>query len=172
MGDRHKLKAFLWDSDQTETAYRFARLDLKFEPYYMGKLVKGDISSGGVFYSSNGSFTTNCFLNIDEAILIEEKLKEYFHFPFKTVIKLIDFDNIKVLVDSKDYSYLMLTQDFSVCYHCYVMKSGIYKSCPECLSEGVVNYFYLYSNYAPYSKLNRALRVMMKNNVYYEEFTI
>ena len=171
-GDKYKIKAFLWDSDQTETAYRFARLDLKFEPYYIGKLVKGDISSGGVYYSPNGSFTTNYFFNIEESLTIEERLKEYFDFPFKTVIKLIDFDNVKVQLNDKDYSYLILTQDFSVCYHCYVMKSGIYKSCPECLSEDVVNYFYLYSNYAPYSKLNRALRVMMRNNVYYEEFTI
>ncbi len=170
--DKYKLKVLLSDSDQTEIAYRFARLDLKFEPYYVGKIVKGDISSGGVYYSSNGSFTTNYFLNVREAMAVEEKLKRYFDFPFKTVIKLIDFENVKVLLNHKDYSYLMLTQDFSVCYHCYVMKSGIYKSCPECLSEDVTNYFYLYSNYAPYSKLNRALRVMMKNNVYYEEFTI
>ena len=169
---KYKLKVLLWDSDQTETAYRFARLDLKFEPYYVGKLVKGDISSGGVYYSPNASFTTNYFLNIDEVLVIEERLKKHFEFPFKTVIKLVDIENVKIRLNGNDYSYLMLTQDFSVCYYCNVMKSGIYKSCPGCLSEGVVNYYYLYSNYAPYSKLNRAVRVMMKNNVYYEEFTI
>ncbi len=172
LNEKYKLRVFLSDSDQIDVVYRFARLDLKFEPYYVGKVIKGDISSGGVYYSSNASFSTNPYIEIKEAVDIENKAKEFFDFPFKTIIKVLDFEYVSLSDSEKSYRYLMLTQDFSVCYHCYVMKSGIYKSCPECLSEDVVNYFYLYSNYAPFSKLNRALRVMMKHNVYYEEFTI
>ncbi len=172
LNEKYKLRVFLSDSDQIDVVYRFARLDLKFEPYYVGKVIKGDISSGGVYYSSNASFSTNPYIEIKEAVDIENKAKEFFDFPFKTIVKVLDFEYVSLSDSEKSYRYLMLTQDFSVCYHCYVMKSGIYKSCPECLSEDVVNYFYLYSNYAPFSKLNRALRVMMKHNVYYEEFTI
>ncbi|BBB31673.1 hypothetical protein TTHT_0019 [Thermotomaculum hydrothermale] len=170
--EKYKFNVLISDSDQTDTAYRFARLDLKFEPYYIGKVVKGDISYGGIFYSHNASFLSNPYFDIYEAIDVEENLKKYFDFPFKTVVKLLDFDNVKISLRDRGYRYLMLTQDFSVCYHCTVMKSGIYKSCPECLSDEVFNYFYLYSNYAPFSKLNRGLRVMMDNIVYYEEFTI
>ncbi len=170
--EKHKIKVLLTDSDQSDISYRFARQDLKFEPYYISKIVKGEIASGGVYYSQNASFSLNRYLDVNEVIDIEERAKEYFDFPFKTIIKLIDFENIKVFSTDRKYSYLMLTQDFSVCYHCNVMESGIYKSCPKCLSENIVNYFYLYSNYAPFQKLNRALRVMMKKVAYYEEFTI
>ncbi len=172
LNKKYRLKVKLSDSDQNDVIYRFARLNLKFEPYYVSKIVKGDLATGGVFYSPNASFITNFYLNAGEVIDIENKFKEIYDLPFKTIIKVVDFDNVKIKSENFYYRYLMLTQDFSVCYHCYVMNSGIYKSCPECLSGDIENYYYLYSSHIPYSKLNRALRVMIKNIVYYEEFTI
>ncbi len=168
----YRINSVLGDSDQSDSSYRFARLDLKFEPYYMGKVVKGDISSGGVYYSHNSSFLNNHFIGLGEGIDIENRLNSIYSIPFKTVVRIIDLDNIRTdFVD--DFSgYLMLTRDFSVCYHCNVMKGGLYKTCPECLSGNIANYFYLYSNYSPLSKLNRGLTVMMKNIEYYEDFTI
>jgi len=172
LSKEYRLNAVLGDSDQSDSAYRFARLDLKFEPYYMGKVVKGDISSGGVYYSHNGSFANNPYLTIYEGVSIENRLNSLYSIPFKTIVRVMDLAEVKASFPDDFQGYLMLTQDFSVCYHCNDMKSGLYKSCPECLSGNIVNYFYLYSNYSPLTRLNRGLAVMMKHIAYYEEFTI
>ena len=172
MSKNHKINVKLCDSDQTDIAYRFARLDLKFEPYYISKIVKGDISSGGVYYSPNASLSSNPLSSERDIIEVEGKIKELFDNPFKTIVKLIDLEGMCLNNTEIKNPYLMLTQDFSVCYHCCVMKSGIYKSCPKCLRADIVNYVYLYSYYAPSNKLNRAVKVMMRNCKYYEQFTI
>ncbi len=172
MAKTYRINVKLCDSDQIDVAYRFARLDLKFEPYYISKIVKGDISSGGVYYSPNASLSSNPLSSERDIIQVEGKIKELFDNPFKTIVKLIDLEGMCLDNTEVKNPYLMLTQDFSVCYHCCVMKSGIYKSCPKCLSADIVNYVYLYSHYAPSNKLNRAVKVMMKNCKYYEQFTI
>ncbi len=170
VAEKHRLNIVVGDSDQSDISYRFARLDLKFEPHYFSKVVRGDISKGGVYYSQNADFFSEEGFEVNEAFEINTMFLKYFNFPFKSIVKVLDFENVRVSSQRNKKSFLMLTQDFSVCYHCHVMISGLYKWCPECLRGRVENYFYLYSNYAPYSRLNRALRVMTKACKYYEEF--
>ncbi len=170
LNNKYKIKVLLTDSEQSDVAYKFARLDLKFEPYNASKIVCGDLSKGAIYYSHNASFPPQYQGEIIESVSIEERLKSFYDFPFKTVVKVITFENVKNVLINSAPNHLILTQDFSVCYHCGVMISGLYNSCPECLNGGIDRYFYVYSRFVPYSKLNRALKTKNNNSVYYEDF--
>ncbi len=68
--EKHHLKFVLEQTPAESTAYRFARLDLRFHSPDSGKVVKGNVASGEVYY------TNSTLLNVGAQISPVERVKQ------------------------------------------------------------------------------------------------
>ncbi|MCK5878599.1 MAG: hypothetical protein KAH24_02400 [Holophagae bacterium] len=139
---RGKIKLFLGTVDQGEAAYRFARLDLKFQPFYASRVLNGEIRDGSVYYTRDAALPSDKPLDINRKVEIEGTFQRKFDMPFRTVVKCLDPEQISAPHFAKTLQHLLLTQDFSICYNCFTMKSGVYQTCPTCHSTEVATYFF------------------------------
>jgi len=136
-----KIKLFLGTADQGEAAYRFARLDLKFQPFYASRILNGEIRDGSVYYSKDATLPSDKPLNLKKKTEIEGRFQRKFDLPFRTVVKCLNPDKLKDAHFTGTLQHLLLTQDFSICYNCFTMESGVYQTCPSCHSTEVATYF-------------------------------
>jgi len=136
-----KIKLFLGTADQGEAAYRFARLDLKIQPFYASRILNGEIRDGSVYYTKDAALPSDKPLDIKKKAEIEGTFQRKFDLPFRTVVKCLDPDRLPAAHFSKTLQHLLLTQDFSICYNCFTMESGVYQTCPSCHSTEVATYF-------------------------------
>ena len=137
---RSKMRIFLGSVYQGEAAYRFARLDLKFQPFYASRVLNGEIQSGAVYYTRDAALPSDKPLSIEKKAQIEGTLQLKFDLPFRTVMKCRDPEAVFAEHFTRTLQHLLLTQDFSVCYNCFTMESGVYQTCPKCHSTEVVSY--------------------------------
>jgi ribonucleoside-triphosphate reductase len=69
LGKKHAMKFVLEQTPAESTAYRFARLDLKYHSPQAGHYVKGDISRGEVYYTNSTYFSVSSEMSpIDRVI--------------------------------------------------------------------------------------------------------
>jgi ribonucleoside-triphosphate reductase len=69
LGKKHAMKFVLEQTPAESTAYRFARLDLKYHSPQAGHYVKGDISRGEVYYTNSTYFSVSSDMSpIDRVI--------------------------------------------------------------------------------------------------------
>ncbi|NOZ12690.1 MAG: hypothetical protein GXO69_03465 [Acidobacteria bacterium] len=137
---RGKIKLLLGTADQGEAAYRFARLDLKFQPFYASRVLNGEIRDGAVYYTHDAALPSDKPLDIKKKVEIEGTFQRKFDLPFRTIIKTRDPEQMPLSHFTKTLRHLLLTQDFSICYNCFTMESGVYQTCPKCHSTEVSTY--------------------------------
>jgi ribonucleoside-triphosphate reductase len=63
MSQKHNLRFVLEQTPAESTAYRFAKLDLRDYSPYSGKVVKGDVSRGEVYYTNSTYLNVGTLLN-------------------------------------------------------------------------------------------------------------
>ena len=69
LSKKHGMRFVLEQTPAESTAYRFARLDLKYHSPHSGHYVKGDISRGEVYYTNSTYFSVSSEVNpIDRVI--------------------------------------------------------------------------------------------------------
>ncbi len=135
-----KIKLIFGTADQGEAAYRFARLDLKFQPFYASRILNGEIRDGSVYYTHDAALPSDKPVDVKKKVEIEGTFQKKFDFPFRTVIKSPDPESLPVSHFTKTLRHLLLTQDFSICYNCFTMESGVYQTCPKCHSTEILSY--------------------------------
>ncbi len=135
-----KIKLFLGTADQGEAAYRFARLDLKFQPFYASRVLNGEIREGTVYYTRDAALPSDKPVNIKRKAEIEGTFQKKFNLPFRTLIKTVDPERLPTAHFTKTLQHLLLTQDFSICYNCFTMEPGVYQTCPKCHSTEITAY--------------------------------
>ncbi len=139
--ERGKIKLFLGTVDQGEAVYRFARLDLKFQPFYASRVLNGEVRDGSVYYTRDAALPSDKPLDINRKCEIEGTFQRKFDLPFRTIVKCLDPEQLSTAHFAKTLQHLLLTQDFSICYNCFIMESGVYQTCPKCHSTEVATYF-------------------------------
>lgn len=71
LSKKHKMRFVLEQTPAESTAYRFARLDLKYHSPQSGHYVKGDISRGEVYYTNSTYFSVSSDMNPIERVVKE-----------------------------------------------------------------------------------------------------
>ncbi len=165
--ESRRLPMVLGTADQGQAAYRFARLDLKFQPYYASRILNGDIAEAAVYYSHDGCLPSDKPVELKRKLRLEGGLQQMFDRPFLSIIKARD--PVQVAGDDLTDSlhHLLLTADFSLCYNCFTMDSGIYRTCPNCHNTEVGIFRATSEGYDSGTTLSRAERLEQERSFFY-----
>jgi len=142
---RHGMHFVLEQTPAESTAYRFARLDLRYHTPHSGAVVKGDISSEEVYY------TNSTYLNVGQEMSPLERieLEGRFH-PLVEAGALTHIWLGESRPDSASLANLVrkifrrtlndqvaFSPEFTTCNSCSRTARGLLPACPYCQSEDV-----------------------------------
>ena len=148
LGRKHNLRFILEQSPAESTAYRFARLDLKYHSPRSGRLVRGDIARGELYYTNS----TQLNIAAQTAPLDRVRSEGTFHPLIEgnaiTPVWLGDSrpsaESLAQFVEKAfretSSSQLVFSPEFTVCPACRQTSRGLKPVCPRCGSariEGV-----------------------------------
>ena len=127
------------------TAYRFAKLDLKYHSPKSGHIVKGDISRGEVYYTNSTYLNNSAVLNPIERVRQEGLFHPLIEAGALTHIWLGDARPSKASLADFVTKTFRLTQndqiafspEFTTCNRCNRTSRGLRPSCAYCGSEDV-----------------------------------
>lgn len=145
LGRKHNLRFILEQSPAESTAYRFARLDLKYHSPRSGRLVRGDIARGETYYTNS----TQLNIAAQTAALDRVRSEGLFHPLIEgnaiTSVWLGDSrpsaDSLARFVETAfretSSSQLVFSPEFTVCPACRRTVRGLRQTCPACGSTRV-----------------------------------
>jgi ribonucleoside-triphosphate reductase len=142
---RHGMRFVLEQTPAESTAYRFAKLDLKFHSPRSGHIVKGDISKGEVYYTNSTYLNNSAVLNPVERVRQEGLFHPLIEAGALTHIWLGEARPSKSSLANFVIKTFQLTQndqiafspEFTACNHCHRTSRGLHSSCTYCGAEDV-----------------------------------
>lgn len=133
---------------QTEaetTAYRFARLDLKYFSPDAGRIVCGDISSGGMYYSNSTHLPVSAAVSFFARVEREGRFHPFLGGNPTSILYTGDqlppvevvSDFIKRVFRETMAASLVFSPEFTICPACGKTERGLHALCPACQSRSV-----------------------------------
>ncbi len=142
---RYGMRFVLEQTPAESTAYRFAKLDLKFHSPRSGHIVKGDISRGEVYYTNSTYLNNSAVLNPIERVKQEGLFHPLIEAGALTHIWLGEARPSKLSLANFVIKTFQLTQndqiafspEFTACNRCHRTSRGLRSSCAYCGAEDV-----------------------------------
>jgi len=142
---RHAMRFVLEQTPAESTAYRFAKLDLRYHSPKSGHIVKGDISKGEVYYTNSSYLNNAAVLNPIERVRQEGLFHPLIEAGALTHIWLGEARPSKTSLANFVMKTFQLTQndqiafspEFTTCNRCHRTNRGLRTSCDYCGSEDV-----------------------------------
>jgi ribonucleoside-triphosphate reductase len=139
------MRFVLEQTPAESTAYRFAKLDLKYHSPKSGHIVKGDISKGEVYYTNSSHLNNAAVLNPIERVRQEGLFHPLIEAGALTHIWLGEARPSKASLANFVTQTFRLTQndqiafspEFTTCNRCNRTSRGLRSSCAYCGSEDV-----------------------------------
>ena len=145
LGRKHDLRFILEQSPAESTAYRFARLDLKYHSPRSGRFVRGDVSRGELYYTNS----TQLNIAAQTAPLDRVRSEGIFHPliegnaitsvwlgasrpPAESMARFVE-----TVFRETSSSQLVFSPEFTVCPACRQTARGLMPVCPRCGSTRV-----------------------------------
>jgi len=145
LSDRLGLKIVLEQTPAESTAYRLARLDLKFFPDDARHFVKGDISSGEIYYTNSTHFAYDADLDPVSRVIMEGRFHPMINAGAISHVwmgehrpdpgALASF--VRKAYESSENAQIAFSPEFTICNKCGKMERGLLDSCPACGSMDV-----------------------------------
>jgi ribonucleoside-triphosphate reductase len=144
-GERYRMHFVLEQTPAESTAYRFAKLDLKYHSPKSGHIVKGDISRGEVYYTNSTHLNNSAVLNPIERVRQEGLFHPLIEAGALTHIWLGEARPSKASLANFVMKTFQLTQndqiafspEFTTCNACNRTSRGLRNSCVHCGSGDV-----------------------------------
>ena len=145
LSQRHGMRFVLEQTPAESTAYRFAKLDLKYHSPKSGHIVKGDISKGEVYYTNSTYLNNAAVLNPIERVRQEGLFHPLIEAGALTHIWLGEARPLRSSLANFVVKTFRLTQndqiafspEFTACNDCHRTNRGLRSSCAYCGSEDV-----------------------------------
>ncbi len=145
LAERHGMRFVLEQTPAESTAYRFAKLDLKYHSPRSGHIVKGDLSRGEVYYTNSTYLNNAAVLNPIERVRQEGLFHPLIEAGALTHIWLgeakpspASLANFVVKVFRQTQNdQIAFSPEFTTCNLCYRTSRGLHPSCPYCGAEDV-----------------------------------
>ena len=157
------MKFILEQSPAETTAYRFARLDLKYHSPAAGRFVRGDIASGSVYYTNSSHLNTAADVSPLERVIEEGKFHPLMEGEVITHLQtggvppdtetLAGF--VRDVFTQSSCRQLDLMPEFTSCISCGKTGPGLHDHCRFCGSadvEGIARLTKYYSNISGWNK--------------------
>ncbi len=145
LGRKHNLRFILEQSPAESTAYRFARLDLKYHSPLSGRFVRGDIARGELYYTNSTQFniaakadpfpriaSEGLFHPVIEGNAVSSVWLGESRPPAETLARFV-----KRMFRETTGSQIVFSPEFTVCPTCRQTTRGIRPSCSDCGSTRV-----------------------------------
>jgi anaerobic ribonucleoside-triphosphate reductase len=141
----HNMRFVLEQTPAESTAYRFARLDLKHYSEKAGRIVKGDISRGEIYY------TNSTYINISQPMdpIYRIKVEGLFH-PLIEAGSLTHIwlgekrpdtkamaNFVKKIFHLTENDQVAFSPEFTTCLDCRKTMRGLLDICPYCGSDRI-----------------------------------
>jgi anaerobic ribonucleoside-triphosphate reductase len=142
---RYGMRFVLEQTPAESTAYRFAKLDLKYHSPQSGHIVKGDISKGEVYYTNSTYLNNSAELNPIDRVRQEGLFHPLIEAGALTHVWLGEARPSKSSLANFVMKTFQLTQndqiafspEFTTCNCCNRTSRGLQSSCAYCGSEDV-----------------------------------
>jgi ribonucleoside-triphosphate reductase len=142
---RYGMHFVLEQTPAESTAYRFAKLDLKYHSPKSGHIVKGDISRGEVYYTNSTYLNNSAVLNPIERVKQEGLFHPLIEAGALTHVWLGEARPSKESLANfviKTFQHtqndqIAFSPEFTTCNVCHRTSRGLLQSCAYCGSEDV-----------------------------------
>ncbi len=181
MSKRHGMRFVLEQTPAESTAYRFARLDLRYHSPLAGHVVKGDISRGEIYYTNSTHMNLSAPLNPIERVRMEGLFHPLIEAGALTHIWLGEArPNAKSLANFVKKVFRLTQNDqiafspeFTTCIECARTVRGLLERCPYCGSEEVEGITRITGYFTKISSWNKGklgeLRDRFRNQGFFKE---
>jgi ribonucleoside-triphosphate reductase len=178
---RYGMRFVLEQTPAESTAYRFAKLDLKFHSPRSGHIVKGDLSRGEVYYTNSTYLNNSAVLNPIERVRQEGLFHPLIEGGALTHIWLGEARPSKSSLANFVVKTFQLTQndqiafspEFTTCNLCHRTSRGLRSSCLYCGSKDVDGITRITGYFTKVSSWNKGkigeLRDRHRNQAFLEE---
>jgi len=143
--ERLGLKIVLEQTPAESTAYRLARLDLKFFPDQAPMFVKGDPDRGEVYYTNSTHFAYDADLDPATRVFEEGRFHPMINAGAITHVwmgerrpdpgALASF--VKKVFEGTENAQIAFSPEFTICNDCSRVDRGLLDACPVCGSSDV-----------------------------------
>jgi anaerobic ribonucleoside-triphosphate reductase len=177
-GLESSMKFVLEQSPAETTAYRFARLDLKYYSPAAGRIVKGDIAEGGIYYTNSTHLNTAADITPMQRIINEGLFHQYLEGEVITHVQLGSFspgkDDLCRLLNNIFYKsanrQVDLTPEFTSCNFCGKIALGLNEECSCCGSTDVEGIARLTKYFSKVSSWNKGKLAELKDRKVSKDF--
>ena len=163
LGKEYGMNFQLIQTSAETTAYRFARLDLKKYSPQSGRYIKGNILTGGIYYSGSTLVQDSDPIKILERLRLEGTIHAYAEGGAVAQVwtdATAPSERILAEIVTKAFTETRCRQvtfspEFTECAGCKRLSRGLWEKCPLCGSENVDGITKITGYFARVSSLNR-----------------
>lgn len=145
LSERHRMRFVLEQTPAESTAYRFAKLDLKYHSPKSGHIVKGDLTRGEVYYTNSTHLNVSAPINPIERVKQEGLFHPLIEAGALTHLWLGEAKPSKESIANFVIKTFRQTQndqiafspEFTTCNACHRTSRGLQSSCSYCGSKEV-----------------------------------
>jgi anaerobic ribonucleoside-triphosphate reductase len=178
LGKKFGMRFVLEQTPAESTAYRFARLDLRYHPEVAGSFVKGDLSRGEVYYTNSTCINVHAPMNPIERVKKEGLFHPLISAGSLTHIwlgesrpssaSLADFV-VKTFRQTQN-DQIAFSPEFTTCNSCLKTSRGLQPRCGSCGSEDVDGITRITGYFTRVSSWNRGKRGELSDRFRSREF--
>lgn len=165
------MKFILEQSPAETTAYRFARLDLKYHSPAAGRFVEGDIAEGSIYYTNSTHLNASAPVTPLQRVIEEGKFHPFIAGDVITHLQLgeaapapealVRF--VKSAFEQSGSRQMDFTPEFTSCLACGKTARGLHEKCLHCGSSDVEGIAQLTRYYSKISGWNRGKLAELRN---------
>jgi anaerobic ribonucleoside-triphosphate reductase len=145
LSERHGMRFVLEQTPAESTAYRFAKLDLRYHCPESGRIVKGDISRGEVYYTNSTYLNNAAVLNPVERVrqeglfhpLIEAGALTHLWLGEARPSKFSLANFVIKVFRQTENDQIAFSPEFTACNVCHRTSRGLRSTCSYCGSTEV-----------------------------------
>jgi len=142
---KYGMRLILEQSPAETTAYRFARLDLRYFSPDAGRFLRGDVVRGGLYYTNSTHLDASAKLRPLERVRQEGLFHASIEGSALTILRLEEEKPSKEELSSfirqvffkTDSAGVVFSSDFTTCSACRKTVRGFHASCPHCGGKAV-----------------------------------
>jgi ribonucleoside-triphosphate reductase len=172
------IKIMLEQSPAETTAYRFARLDLKYYSPAAGRYVKGDIAKGAIYYTNSTHLNVSADIEPLQRVIREGLFHQYLEGEVITHLQLGSANPGKVVLSkfiqnvfyNSTNRQISFAPEFTSCTSCGKTAPGLTESCIYCGSKEVEGIARLTKYFSKISSWNKSKLAELGNRKANEEY--
>jgi anaerobic ribonucleoside-triphosphate reductase len=178
LGKEMGIKIMLEQSPAETTAYRFARLDLKYYSPAAGRYVKGDIAEGAIYYTNSTHLNVSADVEPLQRVIQEGLFHQYLEGEVITHLQLGGANPGKEVLSKfiHDVFYnsanrqIGFTPEFTSCLACGKTAPGLNENCVYCGSTDVEGIARLTKYFSKISSWNKGKLAELRNRKVNEKY--